>query len=56
MAEMEKGVKNPMRFNINLDPDLLAKLGIKTGLEGLNSNGVVIVQILESSQTYNRFK
>ena len=28
-----------MQFNINVDPDLLGKLGIKTGLEGLNLNG-----------------
>ena len=34
-----EGGQNPMQFNINLDPDLLAKLGIKTGLEGLNLNG-----------------
>ena len=25
------------QFNINLDPDLLGRLGIKTGLEGLNN-------------------
>ena len=34
-----EGGQNPMQFNINLDPDLLARLGIKTGLEGLNLNG-----------------
>ena len=31
------GESNPMQFNINVDPDLLGRLGIKTGLEGLNN-------------------
>ena len=33
------GGQDPMQFNINVDPDLLSRLGIKTGLEGLNSIG-----------------
>ena len=43
-----EGGQNPMQFNINLDPDLLSKLGIKTGLEGINSNGGVITQMEEA--------
>ena len=34
--------KDPMQFNINVDPDLLNKLGIKTGMgsNGMGSNGM----------------
>ena len=32
--------KNPMQFNINLDPDLLAKMGVNTGLSNGGENGV----------------
>ena len=31
--------KDPMQFNINVDPDLLGKLGIETGLGSNGSNG-----------------
>ena len=50
-----EGGQSPMQFNINLDPDLLAKLGIKTGLEGLNLNGGEANSNSNggSSQTYN---
>lgn len=47
-----EGGQNPMQFNINLDPDLLSKLGIKTGLEGMNSNGGANSNG-GSSETYN---
>lgn len=33
------GNSSPMQFNINIDPDLLSKIGVDTGLGGLTSSG-----------------
>ena len=55
LGENGEVAKDPMQFNINVDPDLLGKLGIKTGLEGINLNGTNLNGSNNSNSSRNNY-